>query len=161
MSSVIAGRTAKGMMTRMGFLDRIKKEIDGAAEAIGAGAAQQSEMLRLKRQMGELDEQIRDRTLAVGERALELQEAGELNDPQIAEAAAAVAEAEAKVRELAETLERVRSAPTDATGEPARCAKCGKLAGPGDRFCAGCGGEIERPAADVPPPRPVGEEPEA
>ena len=81
----------------MGFLDKLKKGIDSAAEAVSSTAAQQTEIFRLQRQIGELKEEIQRHTMAIGERALEMHAAGQLSDPTIDQAADLVAQAQAKM----------------------------------------------------------------
>jgi predicted nucleic acid-binding Zn-ribbon protein len=141
----------------MGFLDKLKKQIDGAAETLSSAAAQQSEMFRINRQIAELKEEIDRQTMTAGRRALDLYAAAQLSDKAIADAARRVSEAEATISELTRQAERVRATPTapSPVEQQRRCPKCSTLALAADRFCSGCGTELEAPQANVPAPPPA------
>jgi hypothetical protein len=129
----------------MSLLDRIRDQIDKSAEAIGTAAARQSEILRLRRQVGELKERVDSHTRAAGRRALEMQEAGELTDAAVAEAGAQVKDAQAQMAELEAALQQLQpKAGAPQEGATRQCPKCGAVVPATSAFCSGCGASFPR-----------------
>jgi predicted nucleic acid-binding Zn-ribbon protein len=162
----------------MSFLDRMAKAV---TEAVDRGKKEVDEFVRIQRINGEIGDvqkkikefqsQIQAIKVQIGEKAVEMMRAGELESPdlqammdqiaeiekQIVEQQAVIAEKQAEIEKIKAESEAEKAAVAEAeaaaaaeaapaAAEPAAgnfCAQCGAAVAEGAAFCAQCGAKQE------------------
>ncbi|MBL7209069.1 MAG: zinc-ribbon domain-containing protein [Dehalococcoidia bacterium] len=134
----------------MEFLESIRK---GAARA-QLETEKRLRINRVQREIDALNQQIRQRTLQLGEKALELYQAGELPEPDLVAICKGIVILKKEIAEKEAQIEAIRleSLPEEMVAVPATyghlCPQC-RISLPEEAgFCPHCGSR----AIDVPPP---------
>lgn len=125
-----------------------------------AEADRRRAMGRVKSELRRLDRQISEMITAVGLQAVALQEAGQLNSPElqplcqhIIDLKATLSEQKAELAKLeavagAATVESPKAAGSPAAA-PTTCANCGRPVPAGGMFCPYCGAPVAQPSVSA------------
>jgi peptidoglycan hydrolase CwlO-like protein len=157
----------------MSFLDRVTKAV---TEAVDRGKKEVDEFVRIQKINGEIGEiekkvngfkaQIQAIKVQIGEKAVEMMRAGDLEnadlqtmmdqiagiEQQITEQEAVIVEKKAEIEKIKAETEAAKAAEEAASPAPAApaaeaagrfCAQCGAAVAEGAAFCAQCGAKQE------------------
>ena len=141
----------------MAFFDNLAKKVSKGLDQASFEAEKLVRVNKLKSELGALQKELMESKAALGDKVMELNEAGSLSMPELEDSIKAVmvlvGRVELQEKELAATQEETYQAKAgelapEEGGEPAEgagasCPGCGAELLEGAVFCANCGAKVE------------------